>query len=170
MNTVTRAIKLKESGLTTKEVIDQLISEGRTMPNGDPITRERIYKWVKGINPQMGCRSTKPSRSKKQEAEMIQLKDDSIELKKSGLTIKEVIAQLISEGRTMPNGNPITHARIYPWIKGINSQIGYRRNGDCKPLTEKEKLTYRLGSKDRKKAYHHKWMQKHQDILTRKLQ
>lgn len=169
MNTVTRAIKLKEGGLTIKEVVAQLISEGRTMPNGDPITEWRIRKWVKGVKPQMGRRSARPSRSKKQEAEIIQLKDDAIKLKESGLTIKEVIAQLISEGRTMPNGDPITHGRIYPWIKGINSQTGYRRNGDGKPLTEKEKLIHRLGSEDRRKAYLHKWMQKHQDILTRKL-
>ena len=168
MNTIARATDLKKSGLTTKEIIEQLISEGRTMPNGKPITLARIYKWVKGINTQGGLR--KLSRSKKQEADMATLKDDSIKLKESGLTIKEVIDQLIKEGRTMPNGDPITHARIYPWVKGINSQIGYRRNGDCKPLTEGEKLIHRLGSKDRKKAYHCKWMQEHQDILTRKLQ
>ena len=69
MNTVTRAIELKESGLTTKEVIDQLIKEGRTMPNGDPITRARIYKWVKGINPQGGLRKPSMKGMTKEERE-----------------------------------------------------------------------------------------------------
>jgi hypothetical protein len=69
MNTITRAIKLKESGLTTKEVIDQLIKEGRTMPNGDPITRARIYKWVKGINPQGGLRKPSMKGMTKEERE-----------------------------------------------------------------------------------------------------
>lgn len=90
--------------------------------------------------------------------------DRAIELKESGLTTKEVIEQLIKEGRTMPNGKPITRARIYKWVKGINPQGG-RRKLCMKNMTEEEREEYLRGSKERSKAYQREWRLKNKEYL-----
>ena len=160
MNTVTRAIELKKSGLTIRQTVNQLISEGRTMPNGKPVTYHYIRKWVKGISPQNGIR-----RSKKNEAEIAKLKDDSIKLKENGLTTKEVLAKLISEGRTMPNGKPITYYYVYKWVKGINPQGGYRRPS-MKGMTKEEREKYCAEWPARRRAYQQQWRKDNREHIN----
>ena len=91
--------------------------------------------------------------------------DRAIELKESGLTTKEVIYTLIKEGRTMPNGDPITRARIYKWVKGINPQGG-RRKQCMKNMTEEEREEYLRGAKERSKAYQREWRLKNKEYLS----
>ena len=169
MNTIGRAVQLRKLGYTLDVIVENLQGEGRVMRNGKPVTKGRIDKKLIGIKP-IDKYQKRTTVDKGNPAEIEKMKAKAVELKTAGYTINEVILKLQEEFQAMPNGKPITQARIYPWVKGINSQKGYRTNGDCKPLTEKEKLIHRQESRDRKKAYHRKWMQEHRDILTRKLQ
>ena len=91
--------------------------------------------------------------------------DKAIELKESGLTTQEVIDQLIKEGRTMPNGDPITKARIYKWVKGINPQGG-RRKQCMKNMSQAEREEYLKGAKERSKAYQREWRLKNKEYLS----
>lgn len=78
------------------------------------------------------------------------------QLKQQGLTIEEVIQALEDEGYRRPNGECYTRWFVQPFIKGINSQRGYRKTG-VYDLTPQERKLYDEEMKERQRQRSKRW-------------